>query len=128
MTVSTVNSRFASYVLVHQLNRVRVLGGGIDAWINDLFEFYAYAASLERLASIVTKLNSVTVELKYKEAIDILNQLKIGSSILSLEDTKLLMYRFYELLEEIETIAEIEPPEDTDALEFALGELHGTEG
>ena len=125
-----VSSRFASFVFAHQLNRVRVLGGGVDAWIGDLFEFYAFVRSLDRVEEITNGVLALTVDLKYKQMWAVLEDLKSTASELSLDEVKAKLLEFYELIEEIESITgiDIRLDDDDEIMTLATEALHDQSG
>lgn len=125
-----MDSRFVGYVFAHQIHRARALGGGVDAWLNDLFETYAYARALEKLTEVAQKLQFLTIELKVNQLKAVITRLKSNAADLPLEEIKLQLLQFYELMEEIEGLTgiKVETPEDKAVADYIRERLYDNAG
>lgn len=123
-------SRFAGFVFIHQLQRARILGGTVDAWLNDLFETYTYFRTIEKLAWLSEKIQQVTAQLKFYQLQNQVSLLKENKDNFSLEEIKAELLNLYELMEEIEQLTGIktEIPEDDEILAYIEKELYDNAG
>lgn len=119
----SVSSRLAGFIFVHQLNRVRILGGGVDNWLNDLYEIYAYYKAVEKLAYIGHRVTGLSVEFKQHQMASILDQLKSGIGKLSLDEIKMLLVDFYELTDEIEALTGVTTDLEDDNVQKFIDEV-----